>query len=114
MEKPNTLKVSAAFGRIDATGMFGDALRSGSLGDDLKDQVAQSMLSAARAGLDFKTTLPPALQNSTEIQSAKFQDVGVGGLIVVLQGQIDLSNQQSDQLASQLNQALSAQGTTAR
>jgi hypothetical protein len=114
VEKPNTLKVSAAFGRIDATGMFGDALRSGSLGDDLKDQVAQSMLSAARAGLDFKTTLPPALQNSTEIQSAKFQDVGVGGLIVVLQGQIDLSNQQSDQLASQLNQALSAQGTTAR
>jgi len=114
VEKPNTLKVSAAFGRIDATGMFGDALRSGSLGDDLKDQIAQSMLSASRAGLDFKTTLPPALQNSTEIQSAKFQDVGVGGLIVVLQGQIDLSNQQSDQLASQLNQALSVQGTATR
>jgi hypothetical protein len=114
VEKPNTLKVSAAFGRIDATGMFGDALQSGSLGDDLKDQVAQSVLSAVRAGLDFKTTLPPAIQNSTVIQSAKFQDVGVGGLIVVLQGQIDLSNQQSDQLASQLNQALSAQATATR
>jgi hypothetical protein len=94
--------------------MFGDALRSGSLGDDLKDQIAQSMLSAVRAGLDFKTTLPAALQSSTVIQSAKFQDLGVGGLIVVLQGQIDLSNQQSDQLASQLNQALSAQGTATR
>ncbi|MGA2744033.1 MAG: hypothetical protein ABSE44_04990 [Candidatus Sulfotelmatobacter sp.] len=114
VEKPNTLKVSATFGRIDATGMFGDALRSGSLGDDLKDQIAQSMLSAVRAGLDFKTTLPAALQSSTVIQSAKFQDLGVGGLIVVLQGQIDLSNQQSDQLASQLNQALSAQGTATR
>jgi hypothetical protein len=114
VEKPNTLKISAAFGRIEANGMFGDALRSGSLGDDLKNQVAQSVLSAARAGSDFKITLPLAIQNSTTIQSAKFQGVGAGGLSVVLDGQIELSNEQTDQLASQLNQALSAQGTATR
>jgi hypothetical protein len=35
----------------------------------------------------------------------------VGGLSVVLDGQIEISNEQADQLASQLNQALSARGT---
>jgi hypothetical protein len=111
VEKANTLKIVTALGRVDATGMLGESLRSGSLGEDLREKVAQSVLSAARAGSDFKITLPPALQNSALIQSAKFQDLGVGGLSVVLDGQIEISNEQADQLASQLNQALSARGT---
>lgn len=111
LDQPNTLKVAAAFGRIDASGMFGEALRSGSLGDDLRDQVAQSVLSAARAASDFKIALPLALQNSATLQTAKFQALGVGGLGVVLAGRVDLTNEQTAQLASQLNQALSAQGT---
>ncbi len=110
VENPNTLKLAAAFGRIDATGMLAESLRSGSLGEDLRDQVAQSVLSAARAGSDFKSTLPPAVQNSAVIQSAKFQNVGAGGLSVVLEGQIEISSEQAEQLATQLNQALSAQG----
>jgi len=111
VENPNTLKVLAAFGRIDATGMLGESLRSGSLGEDLRDRVAQSVLLAARAGSDFKIALPPAVRNSAVIHSAKFQDVGVGGLSIVLDGQIEISNEQADQLARQLNQALSAHGT---
>ena len=113
LDPPNTLRVSAAFTRIDASGMFGEALRSGSLGDDLRDQVAQSVQSAARTASDFKIALPPAIQNSAILQTAKFQDQGVGGLIVVLEGRIELSNEQTAQLASQLNQALSAQSTPA-
>jgi len=111
LDPPNTLKMTAAFGRIDASGMFGEALRSGSLGDNLRDHVAQSVLSAARAASDFKTALPPAIQNSANLQTAKFQALGVGGLSVVLAGRITLTNEQTAQLASQLNQALSAQGT---
>ena len=34
IEKPNTLKITAVFGRIDATGMMGQELRSGSLGEN--------------------------------------------------------------------------------
>jgi hypothetical protein len=113
VENPNTLKLATAFGRIDATGMLAESLRSGSLGDDLRDQVGRSVLSAARAGSDFKVALPPAVQNSAVIESAKFQDVGVGGLSIVLEGHIEISNEQAEQLASQLNQALSAQGTHA-
>lgn len=112
VDPPNPLKVTAAFSRIEASGMFGEALRSGSLGDDLRDQVAQSVLSAARAASDFKIALPPAIQSSATLQTAKFQDQGVGGLIVVLEGRLELSNDQTAQLATQLNQALSAQSTT--
>src|SRR5271170_806812 len=49
----NALKMTAAFGRVDASGMLGEALRSGSLGEDLRDKVAQVVLSAAQAGSNF-------------------------------------------------------------
>ncbi len=111
IEKPNALKITATFGRIDATGMMGEELRSGSLGENLRNAVAQSIQTAAQTGSDFKITLPPAVQNSATVQAARFQDTGVGGLSVVVDGQVEISNDQADALASQLNQALSAQGT---
>jgi len=118
VEKPGTsagtLKVVPAFGRIDATGMMGEALRSGSLGENLRNVAAQSVLTAAQTGSDFKTTLPPAVQNSAVLQSARFQDTGVGTLTLLLDGQLEISNEQADALASQLNQALSAHGPPPR
>ncbi len=118
VEKPGTsagtLKIVPAFGRIDATGMMGEALRSGSLGENLRNVAAQSVLTATQTASDFKTTLPPAVQNSAVLQSARFQDTGVGTLTLLLEGQIGISNEQADALASQLNQALSAQGTPPR
>ena len=107
------VKIMAAPSRVDATGMMGEALRSGSLGEDLREQAARVVLSGAQAGSNFKITLPLAVQNSAALQSARFQDTGVGSLSVVLGGQVEISNEQADQLASQLNQALSAQGNPA-
>jgi hypothetical protein len=104
-------KISAVFGRVDAGGMMGDALRTGSLGDYVRDGAEQLVLPGAQAGSNFDVALPPAIRHSATIQSARFQDFGVGGLSVVLGGQIEISNVQADQLASQLNQALSAEGT---
>jgi hypothetical protein len=109
VEKANTLKMVATFARIDATGMLGESLRSGSLGEDMRDAIAQSVLTVVENSADLKTTLPPAVQNSAVVQSARFQDAGVGVLTLRLDGQIQISNEQADQLASQLNQALSAQ-----
>jgi len=112
VEKQDTLKVVAAFGRIDATGMMSEALRSGDLGEDLRDKAAQLLLVAGRAGTDFKIALPLAVQNSATIQTAKFQDANVGGLSLLLEGQVEISNEQATELANQLNQALSAQSAT--
>jgi hypothetical protein len=114
VEKENSLTLKPAFGRIEANGMLGDQLRSGSLGEDLQDKAVQAVLSAVRAGADFKVALPPAVRNSATLQTAKFREVGVGGLSVVLTGQVEISNEQADQLASQLNQTLSAQRAAAQ
>jgi hypothetical protein len=91
-----------------------EALRSGSLGENLRNVAAQSVLTAAQTASDFKITLPPAVQNSAVLQSARFQDTGAGTLTLLLEGQLEISNEQADTLANQLNQALSAQGTPPR
>lgn len=110
-DSSNPLKLAAEFQRIDAGGMLGEALRSGDLGDSLRDKVTQSVLSVVKAAADFKAALPPAVQGSAILQSMRFQDSGVGRMNSVLTGQVQISNEQANQLASQLNQTLSAQGT---
>jgi hypothetical protein len=114
IDKTGTLQVAADLGRTDAGGMMADSLKNGSLGDVLRDKSAQMILSAAQAETNFKAVLPPALQNSATIQSARFEDAGVGALGVILNGQVQLSDEQANALAGQLNQALSAQGTAAQ
>jgi len=102
----NTLNLTAEFGRIDASGMFADSLRSGDLGDDLRDKISLCLLPALRAAMDFNSSLPPALEKSAVIQSATFQNAGAGLLKIVLEGRTQISNAQANLLASQLNQAM--------
>jgi hypothetical protein len=112
VEKSNTLKLSAEFGHIDASGMFAESLRSGDLGDDLREKVSHSILAALNAGMNFNKTLPAALQNAATIQSASFRDGGAGVLDVMLEGKTQISNEQANMLASQLNQALADKAAT--
>jgi len=109
VEKSNDLKLSAEFSRIDASGMLAETLRSGDVGEDLRATAAQSVLAAIRAGTDFHKTLPAVLQDFASVQTFKFEDGGAGKLSAVLEGQLQMSNEQTNQLAGQLNQALSAQ-----
>jgi hypothetical protein len=111
IEPSNAVKITATLGRIEATGLMADAIRSGGLGDDLRDKVAQSFLAALRAAEDFNTVLPPAIRGSVALQSAKFQDSGLGKLAVLMEGQVQISDEQANVLARQLNQTLSAQGS---
>jgi len=105
----NALKVTAEIARVDTSGMLAESLRSGSLGDDLRDAASQLLLTAIQAVGDFKATLPAAIQNIAVVQNARFQDTSPGVLGVTLEGQVQISNGQATQLAAQLNQALSAQ-----
>lgn len=101
------LKIKSEFRRIDASGMMGDALRSGDLGQDLRGKVSQTLLSALVGSADTNS-LPKVLENHVVLQSARFQDAG-SGLKLVLGGEVKLSNDQVTALANQLNQTLSAQ-----
>jgi len=106
----NALKVASQIDKIDANGMMEDALRNGSLGERLRERVTSIVFSALRVASDLKAALPSAVQNSAAIQSAGFLDDGVHNLSLSLTGQVRISDAQAKQLATQLNQSLSAQG----
>jgi hypothetical protein len=91
------LLLTPAIGRIEAEGMIGDLLRSGSLGEALRDKIAESLLSAVRQGGDFNATLPPSARANAAFRSARFQGTGSGRLLAVLDGEIHIP---SEQLAS--------------
>jgi hypothetical protein len=97
-----TLRLNPEIGRIDAEGLVGDLLRSGSLGDTLRDKIAESVLSAVRQGGDFKLMLPPAAQGNATLQHAQFVGTGLGKLMVVLNGEIRVSNEKVTALTSEL------------
>jgi len=90
---------------VDAERFLRDMLRSGDLGDTLREQIAASVLYAMQKGTDLKVTLPPAAQQSATLQKAQFQDAGADQLSLVLEGQLQFSDQQTQQFAAQLKSA---------
>jgi hypothetical protein len=109
VDKPGTLKLTSEFQRIGATGMMGDALRSGDLGDEVRENVSDSVLAALRAGENFKRTLPDVVQNDATLETASFEDSGAGNLSILFEGRVQISAEQANLLASQLNQTASRQ-----
>jgi len=105
IDQSNALRLNAEFGRIDAGGMFTESLRSGDLGDLLREKISGAILGPLHAATDLKTSLPSALENSAVIESARFRDAGAGVLNIVFEGKTRISNEQANLLASQLNQA---------
>ena len=97
-----TLRLTPEIGRINAEGLVGELLRSGSLGDALRTAVAQSVLSTMRQGEDFKVTLPASAQGYATLRRAQFQGTGSGKLTAVLEGEIRVSNEQATALIGEL------------
>ena len=91
--------------RVDGERFLRDMLRSGDLGDTLREQIAASVLFAMQKGTDLKVTLPPAAQQSATLQKAQFQDAGADQLSLLLEGQLQFSDQQTQQFAAQLKPA---------
>jgi len=98
--------------RVEASGFLLELLRSGDLGVKLREEIAASLLSALQKGTDLKATLPSAAQESATLQKAQFQDAGADQLNLVLDGQLQFSDEQTQQFATPLKQRLSAQGTS--
>jgi hypothetical protein len=110
VDEGTTLRLVPEIGRIDADGPLGEFLRSGSLGDAIREKITRALLSAMEKGTNFKATLPPVAQDYVTIQDARFQDDGSGNLNVILDGQIRISNEQIKTLADQLRDRLSSRG----
>jgi hypothetical protein len=107
------LNLATEITRVEATGMLRDSLRSGDLGSTLRDEIGAALLDALQKSADIKSTLPPVAQTSATLQKAQFQEAGADQLNLVLDGQLQFSEEQTKQFAAQLKQRLSAQGTAA-
>jgi hypothetical protein len=112
VEPNGGLRLASEMGRVDAERSLRESLLSGSLGASLRDQISASLLSAMQKGADLEATLSPAAQEFATVEKAQFQDAGAGQLSLVLNGQIQLSDEQAKQFSIQLRQRLSAQETS--
>ncbi len=109
-----TLRLVAQIGRIDAQGLVGELLRTGSLGDLVRDKVAQSLLSVVRQGADFKAALPAPARSYATLNRVQFQGTGSGKLLVVWDGQIRVSDENLTALTSEMNRTLARPELTSR
>jgi len=109
IEQNAGLRLTSVIGRVDADEFLRQPLLSGSLGATLRDRIAALLLSAIEKGTDLKTALPSAAQSLATVQKAQFEDASAGQLSLIMDGQLQLSDEQTQQFASQLKQRLSAQ-----
>jgi hypothetical protein len=63
-------------------------------------------------GANFKTAMPPTAQELASIRKAQFRDAGAGRLTMVVEGQLQLPDEQAKLFTDQLRERLSAQQTT--
>ena len=105
------LRLTPEIGRVDAQGLIGELLRSGSLGEILRDKITESLLAAVRQGGDFKATLPAAARGNATLHRAQFQGTGLGKLLVVLEGEIRMSNEQVISFTTELKEGRSGPAT---
>jgi hypothetical protein len=96
------LRLTPEIARVDAQGLIGELLRSGSPGETLRDEIADSVLSTIRQGSDFNATLPAAARGNATLHAARFQGSGSGKLWVVLDGEIRVSSEQAAALIGEL------------
>jgi hypothetical protein len=99
-----TLRLVPEVGRIHAEGLVGELLRSGSLGDAVRDTITQTLLSTVRQSGDFKVTLPASAREYATLRRVQFEGTGAGRLIAVLDGDIRVSNERATALTSELRE----------
>jgi hypothetical protein len=108
LDNDGGLRFRAQINRVDAPGLLGELLRSGSLGDELREKVAEVLLAAAQRGSDLEAILPAAAQGHAELTRAQFEGTGMGRLTMVMTGEINLSGEDAKLLLGELRRKSSS------
>lgn len=108
VEQNRTLQLVPSVNRVDADAFVGEQLRSGSLGTALREEITRLLLSAMQTGVYFKAILPAVAQENAVIEKAEFREAG--GVRIVLDGTIQISDEQVKLMVNQLKDRLSAAG----
>lgn len=97
-----TLRLAADVTSIDATGPVGDLLRSGSLGDAVREKIRAALVNALEKSTDLKTALPEAVGEVAALRGAQFRDGGEGRLILSVESEIHMSEHEAAALLEHL------------
>jgi hypothetical protein len=105
--------------RADSTGSLRNMLRSGDLGDNLRQQIAATILAVLRQAANPDSVLPVSAKENLSLQKAQFQNAGSDKLSFRLNGELQFSDEQAKLFADQLKhrpsfKKTSAQETSAR
>jgi hypothetical protein len=60
-------------------------------------------------GTDLAATVPPAVQSYATIQNAQFKNAGSGRLMVILDGEVQITNEQVQALSKQVKERIASQ-----
>jgi hypothetical protein len=108
VEGGKTLKLVPEVESIQADGSLGELLKSGPIGELVRERLTKALLSAMQKGTDRSLTLPPAVQDIAMIDKAQFKDEGSGRLAILLQGEVTITPQQIQLLKNQLKERIPA------
>jgi hypothetical protein len=98
------LQLVPQVGEIQADGSLGQLLRAGPVGEAIRAKVHDAILKALQKATNVNATLPPIAQQYASLQSASFVDGGDNHLLVVLDGEIHLTQDQIKTLRDQLRE----------
>ena len=99
-----TLRLAAQIGRVDGEGLIGDSLRSGALGETLRDKISESVLAILREGGSFTAALSAGTRRYATLQRAQFEGTGSGRLNLLQDGEIRVSNENLAAVTSELKE----------
>ncbi len=101
-ENGTQLRFVPEVGPIQADGSLGELLRTGNAGEMMRDKIQSSLLFALQKGADLGAILPPAIREHARVQDVRFKDAGAGRLVVVLNGEFQVTNEELQSLSKQL------------
>jgi hypothetical protein len=102
------LRLVPEVGRIEADGSLGELLRSGTVGDMIRDKIRAAILSALEKGTNLTATLPPAIQGHVAIRSVEFKDAGAGKLLLTMVGEGQVTREEIQALSKQVKEHVAA------
>jgi len=107
-EDKTSLRLVPEVEQIQADGSLGELLRSGALGDTIREKIRSAILSALQKGTNVGATLPQAVQGYVTVQSVAFKNAGDGRLLVALSGNARITQEQVRLLSEEVKQRIAS------
>jgi hypothetical protein len=108
VQPENQLRLVAEINHVDSSGLVADLIHSGNFGAALRNAIVEALMPVVQADMDFKTLLPSVAENRVITSKVEFREAG--GLHILVDSSVHVTDDQIQVLATQWKSHLSAQG----